>query len=1445
MLAIEYFKLHKYYEEKYGPNICLLCQVGKFYEMYQYIPSLNNQEVQTDQKSENFAHRLSLKKLSCATLTPDSSDTPQPIITSMILNTHLIYKKKNRSYSMETFQNSFPYPLDSNQSIGKATEISMILNMHLINRNKNKPHSIENPLMMGFPYLVYENHRDIILTHGYTIIRIDQINKNANDEDVEREVVEISSSGTEIDNNIISHNTASNCIVAIYLECQKSRRNPENNTIVCGLSCVDVSTSRNMVSEVYSKENDEIYAMQEIYRFLTTQQPVEIIIYVNKLPKDEIGTYNKYLYDTLELDKYPVRTIRYNLEPDFQKLAYHEEFLRKIFMTKNKIHNNILQPNTFSIIDELNLELFHYGRISYIILLQYCYEHNEILLQQLSKPIVHWTDQNDHIIMTYNAINQLDILAKNTHKYNSHHQGFDSLISVVDMTSTQIGSRFLRRQILNPITDASQLNKYYDMTDELINNKPLLDCIHLNLQRIPDIERLQRKIQLNIIKPREFILLFNSYKSITNLVNIIGDNKIFSILPNKEDITEFYGCVDEVNNIIDFDQLEDVKYFIAIGGKCRRIHVNKSFVKPGIDENIDLYQYNLHQCLNWLYQVCDHLNTFITNVRGKKIEPSFDRSNKNRQEGDNDDETEFSVGLYTTNSRASSLKNANINTQLCGTIEFIHMKSKVFITSSLLRQCYQSIEHYQLTMEKLLLEKFYSLVNEISHKQYFRSLNNFVAHLDFITSNALTARKYHYYRPIIDLEFPSSYIDIKEMRHPLIERIIKSEYIVNDISIGKNHRGVLLFGINSTGKCLAPDTLVIKFTGHPVRAQEIKTGDLLMGDDSQPRKVLSTIEGIDNMYEIIPRTGDSFQCTGDHILVLKSSGDTSIIWDQQNWEWKASYITKGQIISKSFRVQNNYNRLARFPKCLIKNQKTDGFHPPDGCVSILRAGTCSGKENIMDEYGNEKEAEIAARKFIDESPSDTGNIINISVIEYMKKPQFWRENYHLYSMGVEFSNKKVCIDPYLLGFWLGGGVSTQLPIPIDVNFVPDILQKYDLFNDKHIPDDYKFNNQQVRKALLAGLIDANGWEIVPVNKRLADDIIYLGRSLGYLVNILEDQPCRLIISGDNLDGLPLILKRKNLPSDHEKPNRSFKIRHLGRQRYYGFALDGNHRFLLGDFTVSHNSSLAKALGISVIMAQSGMYVAGRMTYKPFTKIITRLSGHDDLLKGQSSFIVEMSELRTILRNADADTLILGDELCRGTESIAGTSLMVATLETLIQRKCTFIFSTHMHHLPEMEIIKKMQESRSILIAHLSATYDEKLGFLVYNRKLQEGSGSSSYGIDVCKSLAIDRDFIDRANEIRRTIENKGDKILNTKKSSYSRKIYIDRCAICGNTLNLHTHHIEEQHKADDKGYIKHYHKNIPFNLLVLCDKCHKWIHANGNNIVKKETLNGVYLKIEK
>lgn len=287
-------------------------------------------------------------------------------------------------------------------------------------------------------------------------------------------------------------------------------------------------------------------------------------------------------------------------------------------------------------------------------------------------------------------------------------------------------------------------------------------------------------------------------------------------------------------------------------------------------------------------------------------------------------------------------------------------------------------------------------------------------------------------------------------------------------------------------------------------------------------------------------------------------------------------------------------------------------------------------------------------------------------------------------------------------------------------------------------------------------------------------------------------------------------------------------------------LRNNGMLLYGPNSIG-KTSLTKAIGCSVILAQMGYFTPSKMTYSPYTNIHTRLSGNDNLFRHQSSFVLEMMELRDILKNAMSTSLILGDELCRGTETVSGTALTVSTLLFLLRKKCTFIFSTHMHQLPTISKLQQFIAKGELLIKHLHIRYDRELNTLIYDRKLHDGNGDSRYGIEIAESLNLDAKFMQEAIAIRKELDEENESIVATKTSRYSTKVYVDECVKCKSTQNLHTHHLKEQHLSDDQGFIGITPKNSSSNLIVVCNKCHAQIHLEHLQLRKLRSTKGLVL----
>lgn len=361
---------------------------------------------------------------------------------------------------------------------------------------------------------------------------------------------------------------------------------------------------------------------------------------------------------------------------------------------------------------------------------------------------------------------------------------------------------------------------------------------------------------------------------------------------------------------------------------------------------------------------------------------------------------------------------------------------------------------------------------------------------------------------------------------------------------------ICLIGPNGYGKCFSKNTPVLMYDGTIKFVEDIIVGDIVMGNDSTPRRVVGTHSGKSELFKIIPSKGDPYIVNGNHTLVLKITG-------------------------------NN-------------------------------------KRNEYKQYEN------------------SNGMIEIEVNDFIKKSKSFKHLMVGIRSGVKFSQQTVKIDPYILGTWLGDGSSDSPYITTEddliakkweeeserrgLNFVSlekdgtdakrfgiigqkgklnsltEDLRSYGLINNKHIPNEYKANSEEIRLKLLAGIIDTDGslmkntvFDYISVSSRLAEDVLYLSRSLGFQAYIKEcEKGCqtgvigtyyRVCISGDT-NRIPTILPHKKANKRRINKNHlhvGIKIEPYGTGEYYGFQTDGNGLFLLGDFTVVHNSTVLSAI----------------------------------------------------------------------------------------------------------------------------------------------------------------------------------------------------------------------------------------------------------------------------
>lgn len=193
--------------------------------------------------------------------------------------------------------------------------------------------------------------------------------------------------------------------------------------------------------------------------------------------------------------------------------------------------------------------------------------------------------------------------------------------------------------------------------------------------------------------------------------------------------------------------------------------------------------------------------------------------------------------------------------------------------------------------------------------------------------------------------------------------------------------------------------------------------------------------------------------------------------------------------------------------------------------------------------------------------------------------------------------------------------------------------------------------------------------------------------------------------------------------------------------------DDREILLITGPNMSGKSTYMRQVALTAICAQIGCFVpAEEATLPIFDQIFTRIGAADDLIAGQSTFMVEMLEARNAIVNATKDSLILFDEIGRGTATYDGMALAQAIIEYIHENvKAKTLFSTHYHELTVLD-----QELASLANIHVSAV--EENGKVVFLHKIKEGPADKSYGIHVAQLAELPADLIKRASQILAELE---------------------------------------------------------------------------------------------
>lgn len=243
--------------------------------------------------------------------------------------------------------------------------------------------------------------------------------------------------------------------------------------------------------------------------------------------------------------------------------------------------------------------------------------------------------------------------------------------------------------------------------------------------------------------------------------------------------------------------------------------------------------------------------------------------------------------------------------------------------------------------------------------------------------------------------------------------------------------------------------------------------------------------------------------------------------------------------------------------------------------------------------------------------------------------------------------------------------------------------------------------------------------------------------------------------------------------------------------------------LLYGINSSGKSSLMKSIGIAVTLAQAGFFVPAKgMKFSLFDGVYTRIQSRDNVAKSLSTFGVEMLELNAIFNRATAKSLIIGDEISHGTETLSAVSIVASTIMELSQKGALFLMTTHLHQL---SMITELSKLRPVVSLHLSVRYDENSDRLIYDRLLKPGRGSSVYGLEFAESLHMSSHFLENAKRLRENLAKEYDVLELGHQKEYIKRyrdIVACECVVCGTLIRNNRHAVASK---------EHHH------LIPLCE----------------------------
>jgi DNA mismatch repair protein MutS len=649
-------------------------------------------------------------------------------------------------------------------------KIAELLDIVYTKKNKKKPVTESNPYMLGFPTHSLAKFVDILVKNQLTLVIADQVSEPPKPI---RKITQVLTPSTYLENKTQLTKGYGNYLVSLVIE--KGINMKKEESIIIGISAIDLTIGKTYYHEGISQNYDSTYSLDDACRFLQRFPPCEVIW--THLLEENTKINRMSLEDVTEYLNLP-RTTHYhefNKIKDLMKISFQKKKFQEIFKSE---------------IPEMeNLDIWNYARFSLILAIYYIERINPTLLEKLNHPELFSNETKLHL--GNKALTQLNFLDE------------EGIIKIIDKTSTIMGKRFLLENLSNPLTSIEILNQRYQDIEKIKKDN---EKIKNHFSNLYDLDKLIRKIELLKIQPNEIAKLSISLEEIEQL------EKELKNFINKD----LFKTIKEIN--------QDIKKTFNLE-KILSMTKEKENIFNNVFPEINLIQDKLNLNEKQYQKMKDFLENFLE--EGKFIKnKEFIKIERNTLDG---------VYLSTTEKRGKKVeeelnKNKNLlfeKVKIREELEFIYRNKNCKIKGNFFNNLFEEKLELEKTIQDLISKYYLEFIEKLTLKtSSLKLLSSNIAYLDFITSGSLLLDKYHYSLPTIkELSNQESYFQVKNLRHPLVERISSNDYIPQTLSLGKDIKGMVLYGVNSAGKSTLMKSLGINIIlaqiGYPVSAEEL------------------------------------------------------------------------------------------------------------------------------------------------------------------------------------------------------------------------------------------------------------------------------------------------------------------------------------------------------------------------------------------------------------------------------------------------------------------------------------------------------------------------------------------------------------------------------------------------------------------------------------------------